>query len=104
MIKFIKLIFISFSVLLSFNNSISGTNFIEQVNKAYDKYVVVDDETIMVGDYTLVFGSYNNKYYVLCNKLLYKKIYISQQRFITQTMCKKKARISSSLLNLCNYK
>lgn len=64
MIKFIKLIFISFSVLLSFNNSISGTNFIEQVNKAYDKYVIVDDETIMVGDYTLVFGSYNNKYYI----------------------------------------
>ena len=64
MINFLKIFFLVSSLFLSYNTTSNGIDFMNTVNNAYDKYYVVEDQTIVVGDYTLVFGQAGNKYYL----------------------------------------
>lgn len=66
MLNFFKIFCLIGTFFLNFNNTSNGITFMETVNKAYDKYFLVEDKEIVVGDFTLVFGQVDDKYYLSC--------------------------------------
>lgn len=82
MIKIINFIYLFSMFLFSYQSTIPGVEYMNQVSNSYEEYYIVSDQELSFGDYTLVFGRVDDKYYLSC--FLYNEgVLINQQVRIT---------------------